>query len=178
MNSFIELLRRRRSVRRYSSRKIEQEKVDILVEAMLRSPSSRSLNPWEFVIVTEKDRLERLAKAKPHGGAFLQGAPLAIVVCADPEQCDVWIEDCSIAAILLHLQATDLGLGSCWVQIRLRDNMEGGSAENYVKKELDLPSSHAVEAIIGIGYPEEEKKGHSYPNLLKERVHYNGYSID
>ena len=119
---FIDLLRARRSIRRFQDRPVEQEKIDILIEAMLRSPSSRGLSPWEFVVVTEKETLVRLSQAKSYGSSFLKNAPLAIVVCADPKKCDVWVEDCSIASILLHLAATDLGLGSCWIQIRLREH--------------------------------------------------------
>lgn len=169
---FIDLLRTRRSVRQFEQRPIEKEKVDLLVEAVLRSPSSRSLNPWEFVVVTDPQTISNLAKAKVHGSSFMKNAPLAIVVCADPGKCDVWVEDCSIAALIAHLAATDLGLGSCWIQIRLRDHDGKVSAEEYIKKLLGLSENTVVEAIIAIGYPKEEKPGHSQSSLLYERVSY------
>ncbi|WP_291317440.1 nitroreductase family protein [Desulfuromonas sp.] len=80
----LSLLEKRRSVRKFSSRPVEGEKTDKILQAMLRSPSSRGLNPWEFVLVTEREPLEELSRAKEHGSAFLAGVPLAIVVCADP----------------------------------------------------------------------------------------------
>ena len=172
---FLELLRKRRSVRQFADRPVEQEKIDSLVESMLRSPSSRSLNPWEFVVVQDKATIEALSKAKPHGASFMKNAPLAIVVCADPEKCDVWVEDCSIASIILHLAAADLGLGSCWVQIRLRENENGGTAEEYIVKQLGLPKGMVVEAVIAIGYSGEEKPGHPKKNLLYDRVHYEKF---
>lgn len=171
---FLDLLRKRRSIRQFQQKPIEKEKVDILVEAVLRSPSSRGLNPWEFVVVTDPRILCDLAKAKAHGSSFMKNAPLAIVVCADPGKCDVWIEDCSIAALLAHLAATDLGLGSCWIQIRLRDHDGGVSAEEYVKRLLGLKENSVVEAIIAIGYPKEDKPGHPPSSLLSERVRYVG----
>jgi nitroreductase len=116
----IELLRRRRSVRKFESRPIESEKIERLTEALLRSPTSRSLTPWEFVLVEDPALLAALSRAKKHGSSFLKGASLGIVVCADAAQCDVWIEDCSIASILVQMTALSLGLGSCWIQIRLR----------------------------------------------------------
>lgn len=173
MESFIDLLRSRRSIRKYEARVVEKEKVETLVETMLRSPSSRGLNPWEFVVVDDADLIGKLSEAKPHGATFVKGAPLAIVVYADPQKSDVWIEDTSIASILLHLAATDLGLGSCWVQIRLRENAGGGSAEDYVKRILNIDESKVVEAIIAIGYPAESKGGHPESKLLMERVRNN-----
>ncbi|HBG20640.1 MAG TPA: NAD(P)H-dependent dehydrogenase/reductase [Desulfobulbaceae bacterium] len=169
---FIDLLRSRRSIRQFLEKPVEKEKIDLLVEAVLRSPSSRSLNPWEFSVVTDPEILEQLARAKAHGSSFLKNAPLAIVVCADPKKCDVWVEDCSIAALIAHLAAADLGLGSCWVQIRLRDHDGGLSAEDYVKRVLGLRSELVVEAIIAIGYAREKKAGHAKSSLLYDRVSY------
>lgn len=172
---FLDLLKKRRSIRRFTAKAVEQEKIDYLVEAMLRAPSSRSLNPWEFVVVTEPQTIAALAQAKSHGSAFMKDAPLAIVVCADPEKCDVWVEDTSITAILLHLAATDLGLGSCWVQIRLREHDSVQSAEQYVAEKIGLKEGLVVEAIIAIGYPDEQKPAHARESLLFERVSYEQY---
>jgi nitroreductase len=171
----LELLRNRRSTRRFQTKDVEREKVDYLIETMLRSPSSRSLQPWQFVVVDEKKTLAALANAKPHGAGFIENAALAIVVCADPEKCDVWVEDCSIAALLLHLAATDLGLGSCWVQIRLRRHESGKPASAYVAELLGLREGMEVEAIVAIGYPAEKKEGHHGDTLLWDRVDFNHY---
>jgi len=171
----IDLLRKRRSVRRFDGRPVEEEKIETLIEAVLRSPSSRGLNPWEFVVVRDREMLSRLAQAKPHGASFIKNAPLAIVVCADPAKCDVWVEDCSIAAILLHLAATDLGLGSCWVQIRLREHGDGRMAQEYVADLLGMPQGMVVEAIIAIGYPAEQLPGHPRLSLQDVKVSFERY---
>ena len=172
---FLELLKKRRSIRQFQNKPVEQEKIDTLVEAMLRSPSSRSLNPWEFVVVTDPRVIGDLSQSKPHGASFMKNAPLAVVVCADPAKCDVWIEDCSIATLLLHLEATDLGLGSCWVQIRKREHNADQTAEAYVKNLLGLKDEMVVEAIVAIGYGKEEKGEHPHSSLLYERVSYERY---
>src|SRR5574340_493146 len=112
------LVRKRRSIRTYTREPVDRESLDLLVEAMLRSPSSRNRQPWEFVIVDDPQLLSKLSEAKEHGSGFLQNAPLGIVVCADSAKSDVWVEDCSIAAILVQMVAQSLGLGSCWIQIR------------------------------------------------------------
>ena len=168
---FIDLLRRRRSIRRYEGRPVEREKLDLIIEAALRSPSSRSLNPWEFVVVTDRELLEKLSRSKAHGSAFLKNAPVGIVVCADPERCDVWIEDCSIASIIIQLTAHDLGLGSCWIQIRKRMHDDKKTAEEYVKEVLGISGNMVVESIIAIGYPSEEKAPHPKRSLQYEKIH-------
>jgi len=172
---FMDLIRARRSIRRYEDRPVAEEKIDLLVEAALRSPSSRGFNPWSFVVVRDKVTLAALAKAKPHGASFLAGAPLAIVICADPTVSDVWVEDASIATLYLHLAATDLGLGSCWIQLRKREHAEGGSSRDYVAEKLALPEGLEVLAIMAIGYPLEEKKPRSAESLQREKVSWERY---
>ena len=109
----ISLIQKRRSIRKFQKKQVGAEKIDTLIEAALRSPSSIGRNPWEFIFVTDQSLLEKLSRAKPHGSAFLKNAPLGIVVCADPDKSDIWIEDSSIAAIFLHLAAESIGLASC-----------------------------------------------------------------
>ncbi len=172
---FLDLLKKRRSIRQFQNKPVEQDKIDALVEAMLRSPSSRSLNPWEFVVVTNPQTIGKLSQSKPHGASFMRNAPLAVVVCADPAKCDVWIEDCSIATLILHLEAADLDLGSCWIQIRKREHSPDQSAEAYVKNLLGIGDEMVVEAIVAIGYSKEEKDEHPHSSLLYERVSYDRY---
>jgi nitroreductase len=172
---FLDLLKKRRSIRQFTVQPVEKEKIDLLIEAMLRSPSSRGLNPWEFVVVTEQEAINDLAKAKLHGSTFMKNAPLAIVVCGDPGRGDVWVEDCSIAALIIHLAATDLGLGSCWIQIRKRDHDGQITAEEYVKKRLAITGNLMVEAMIAIGYPKEEKPEHPLSSLPYDKVSFEEY---
>ena len=98
---FLSLLEKRRSIRKFKHRSIEQDKVDQLIEAALRSPSSMGKNPWRFIVVTDRERLEALSVAKQHGSAFAKNAPLTIVVCADSGISDVWVEDAAIATIII-----------------------------------------------------------------------------
>ena len=172
---FLSLVQKRRSIRQFLDKPVEKEKIDLLMEAALRSPSSRGFNPWEFIVVTDRDLLEKLSKAKTHGASFLENAPLGIVVCADPEKCDVWIEDASIASILLHLAAESLELGSCWIQIRMRMHDQTKTSQEYVQELLNIPQNLNVESMIAIGYPAESKPPHRKENLPYEKVYYNEY---
>jgi nitroreductase len=172
---FLSLIQKRRSIRKYLEKSVEVEKIDALIEAALRSPSSRGFNPWEFVVVTDKTLLEKLSKAKPHGASFLQNAPLGIVVCADPEKCDVWVEDTSIASIVIHLMADSVGLGSCWIQIRKRMHDQTKTADAYIRDLLNIPENLSVESIVAIGYPAEKKPPHRKEELQYKKVHYGLY---
>lgn len=84
-------------------------------------------------------------------------------------------QDSSIASLLLHLAATDLGLGSCRIQVRLREHGDGEMAEDFIKKTLDMPENMVVEAIVAIGYAREEKAGHPKESLHTERIHYEKF---
>ena len=166
----IDLLRTRRSIRTYTDRAIEPEKIDILKEALLRSPSSREIRPWRFYFVDSPETLEALSKSKPHGASFLKNAPLGIVICGEPDRPDVWVEDCSIAALVAHLTAHSLGLGSCWIQIRKRQFDDTTTSEEYIRSTLNLPENLTVEAIVAIGYPGEDKPGVPENNLPADKI--------
>ena len=173
MSDMIELLRKRRSIRKFTREKVDPATVELLIEAVLRAPSSRGINPWEFVLVDDTELLSRLARSKEHGSEFLKNAPLAMVVCADSNKSDVWVEDCAIASIIVQLAALSLGLGSCWVQIRKRMHDGSRFAEEYIRELLDLPEHLKVESIIGIGHPGETKSPVPAEDLQYEKVRRN-----
>lgn len=171
----IEILRTRRSIRKYEKRPIDEKSLKTLKEALLRCPSSRGINPWTFLLVDEADLLAGLSKAKEHGSGFLKNAALAIVVCGDETDSDVWVEDCSIAAIVAHLTAHSLGLGSCWIQIRNRAHTAGKTAEEYVRELLGIPASLRVESIISVGFPGETRTPVPAEKLQYEKIKHNRY---
>ena len=169
----IELIRKRRSIRKYLEKKIETEKIDIMKEALLRSPSSRNIKPLQFIIIDDKKLLIKLSRCKQHGSAFLADAPLAVVVTGDETLTDVWIEDCSIAITFLQLTAESLGLGSCWIQIRQRGHDESRTAEEYISDLLKIPGNYRVEAVVALGYPAEVKVPVSAENLDHTKIKNN-----
>jgi nitroreductase len=172
---FVSQIRRRRSIRKYTEQPVETEKVEQIIETLLRAPTSRGLRPWEFVVVTEKVLLEQLSKLKPHGSSFLENAGLAIVICADPSITETWIEDTTISAIMGQLAAESLGLGSCWVQVRGRNYNSQQSAEAYIAELLNIPANLNIESVISIGYGNEEKPLQETTELQYEKVKLNSY---
>jgi len=145
------------------------------MEAILRPPSSRAFNPWEFIVLDDAKILKDISKCRLHGSEFLGGASMAVAILGDTGRSDTCVEDCSIAAVTLQYAAQSLGLGSCWCQVRMRDHGDGQSAEEFIRKLLGIPGSYLVECIIGIGYPGERKEGHPRESLDWGKVHKNRY---
>jgi nitroreductase len=171
----INLLRKRRSIRKYAEKPIPAAVQNRLKEALLRSPSSRDIKPWRFIFIDDSVLLKELSFSKASGSGFLEKAPLGIAVCGDDKASDVWIEDCSIASILVQMAALELGLGSCWIQIRNRTTADGTSSEAYVRDTLSLPGNFRVLSIIALGYPAEKKRPVSRRKLSFDKVVRNRF---
>ncbi|NDV46962.1 NAD(P)H nitroreductase [Paludibacter sp. 221] len=171
MNSFFELVKTRRSIRKYQDKPVEPEKIKQITTAALMSPASKRSNPWEFVVVQDKDTMQKLSECRPNGSKLLENAPLGIVVVADTTKSDVWFEDASIASIIIQLQAQELGLGSCWVQVYNREKEEGQTASDYICTLLNIPMHYAVLNVVSIGYPDEERKPYDEEKLSYDKIH-------
>jgi len=172
---FFNLIKKRRSIRKFKSMPVEKEKLQQIINAALTAPSSGGFNPWRFIIINKPNLLKKISKAKLHGSSFLKNASLGIVVCGDSDKSDVWVEDTSIASIFIQLAAEALGLGSCWIQIRKREHNNLIDAETYIKNLFMIPDNIRVESVIALGYPDEDKKPHSKESLEIEKIFYNRF---
>jgi nitroreductase len=170
-----ETLLKRRSIRKYKNRSIEKEKIKKILDCVLLAPSSRNIRPCEYIIVENKDMIEKLSLCKKHGSSFLSNSPLAVVVIADKSKSDTWIEDASIASIIIQLEAENIGLKSCWIQIRNRDYNEEIKSNDYVKEILNILDNYTVESIIAIGYPDEEREPYNANEMGYDKIHYEFY---
>mgnify|MGYP006435432743 CR=1 FL=1 len=149
---FHQLINQRSSIRNFTSRPVEHPKVETLKTSILQAPSSKANYPCHFYFVEDSEIINKLSQCKPHGASFIKEAPLIIIVAADPEISDVWIEDAAIATTYAMLEATNLGLGSCWVQIRLRNYNQELSSENYIKNLLEINNELSILSMLAIGY--------------------------
>lgn len=174
-NPALEVLRKRRSIRKYRDIPLRGEEVEVLKEIVLRSPSAHNFKSWEFVFVDDPDLLKRLAEVRGGSSAFLAGASLAIVVLGNEETQDVWVEDASVASVIAQIAAAAMGIGSCWVQIRNREHGPGLSAEDYTREVLGIHLPFRILSIIGLGYPAEEKPEVPAEALRWEKIHLNGF---
>ena len=165
MEQFSDLIKNRRSMRKFTDQELTQEEVVALLKAALMAPSSKRSNCWQFLVVDGKEM----------GAAFLADAAMAVVVMADPLASDVWIEDAAIASIMIQLQAEDLGLGSCWIQVRERFTATGIPSGEYVHTLLDIPLQLQVVSIIAVGHKGMERKPFNEDHLQWEKIHINKF---
>ena len=168
MTAFKDLAQQRRSHRKFTDEDIDGEDLKLILRAALMSPTSNSQRSWQV-------DLEKLADAKNLGSQFLKDAPVAIVVLGDPLQNDCWVEDGSIAAISMQYQAEDLGLGSCWIQMRGRGLDDGTPADTVIRGILDIPENLNCLCILAIGHWTDERKPQSEDKLKWENVHLNKF---
>lgn len=167
----MKLLQHRHSVRSYTGEPVPEEALNQVLEAGLISASSRSLCPWEFIVVRDRGTLEQMSRCRAGGAGMLAGADCAVVVVADEARCDVWIEDCSIAMSNMHLMADAMGLGSCWIQGRLRKAPDGRDTEESLRDLLHFPQGYRLEAILSLGMPAAHAAPRSLDTLDRSKIH-------
>ena len=167
----IDLLKNRRSIRKFTEEKVSKEELEKILKAGLLAPSSMNKKPVEFVVIEDRQTILKLEKCKKFGTVPLKTAPLVICVISDSEISDVWVEDASIASVLIQLEVEKLGLGSTWIQLRNRTCDEGNS-EEVVRKVLSIPQKYGILSLIAIGHKDEDKKPYTDKDLDFSKVHY------
>lgn len=172
MTDILQAAAHRRSIRAYTKEPISEENLKKILQTGLLSPSGRAIRPWEFIVVRSKETLQKLSKCRTAGSGILADADAAIVVLACTDRQDVWVEDCSIAMSLMHLCADSLGVGSCWIQGRLRTAADGSSTEDYLRSIFEFPEKYALEAILSLGMPGQTLPARSPEDADMSKVHW------
>ena len=167
----LKVINSRQSVRVWTEKKVAVSIIKRILEAGMNAPSAGNEQAWQFIVVTEKELLERIAAVHP-GGAYAGKAPCAILVCGDTrleEYKDMWVEDCSAAIENMLLAMHALKLGGVWTGIypqadRVRD----------FRRLLKMPKCVVPLALVPFGYPAKPLK--KRPNRYKKtRVHFNSW---
>lgn len=169
---FSQLINQRRSVRKYKSHPIEQEKLEQVLDAARLAPSAVNFQPWHFIVFTRPDKLDLLHMA--YNREWLKTAPVIILACADHSQS--WKRsidgknsadmDVAIAVDHLTLQAAELGLGTCWVC-----NFD----VQRCAEALNLPGHIEPVAMIPIGYPAAKNASPKKRKLPEEVIHWEAF---
>lgn len=170
--SVLEVIQKRRSIRRYKESPIPEEVLLRVLEATRLAPSAKNLQPWKFIVVKHKELKQKLAEAS-FGQYFMAKAPLVVVACGFPDECyshmgrymKSWPVDVSIALEHLVLQAQEENLGTCWI---------GSFEEKRVKSILRIPENVRVLALTPLGYPDHEPRFRGRKSL-EEIVSYDKY---
>lgn len=165
----IEAIIKRRSLRVFLEKEVEEEKLREVMKAAMYAPTSKSTRAWEFVVVRSPEMKEALSKATPHS-KFVKGASVVVVVCYDNERGYRFREDSSISAEHIHLEAVNQGLASCFVQV-CDAGEPRGSAEPYVKRVLNIPDRYRVQCMMPLGYPGRETRDHDESEFDASKIH-------
>ncbi|MFX1487333.1 MAG: nitroreductase family protein [Promethearchaeota archaeon] len=162
----VDCIRERRSIRKYEQKKVEEEKITVLLDAMRWAPSAGNSQPWEFIIIRDKDLLVKIASEAAYG-SFIADAPLAIAIVTDPRASRWHIVDGSLASQNLQLAAWALGLGTCWIGTMNRES---------VKEILDIPKEKHLLTVFPLGYPAEKpaKSRKSLEELVRNEKRPSG----
>ena len=161
----LEAILSRRSIRHYTSDAIPPEVLQKLLEAGMSAPSACDFQPWQLLVISERKILDEIPSFHNHA-AMLPEAPLAILVCGEPEISRYWQQDCAAAAQNILLAAHALGLGAVWLGLYPRENRIVP-----LRKLLGIPEAVTPLALIAIGYPNEQKPPQG--KFKAEKVHYN-----
>ena len=154
---FLEVIKNRHSVRKFTDAPVEKEILDAIVSVARTAPSSRNSKSTEFMIVEDKDTIAALSQMRDSGSAFMKDAAAVIVILGDESKTDLWVDNCAISAAFVQLAVTAMDLGSCWVHIngrpRLKAEPDGATAEDYVRELLGVKDSRRAYCAIAIGCP-------------------------
>lgn len=166
MGSFEQLCQKRRSIRKYTSHPVEQEKIDYILRCALMAPSSKRTNPWEFIVVRDEAKLRAFADCRTYGSQMFDTAMAAIVIALDTSLSDAWMADGAITAEHILLAAEEQGLGACWCHVYCRE-----ASEELVKQLCGIPDDRTVLCIISLGYKDEERKDYDLAKLRYDKIH-------
>ena len=166
----LEVMRSRRSVRRYTDEKISDEHLKQIVSAALLAPSGHSKYPCEFIVVKNRELLEKMSHCRKGVAKMLEGAAAAVVVVADKDKSDTFVEDSCVAMMSMELLAASLGIGNCWIQVRNREAEDDSPSEDFLRGILDFPENFACQAILSLGYPAKPPKARELDKLNFDKV--------
>lgn len=170
MNDLLKAMSARRSVRTYADRDVSDADLDAILKAGRLGPSGKGIKPYDFIVIRDPQTIQKLVGCRKGGAKMLTTAKDAIAVLGDEDRSDTWIEDDAVAMTQMHLMASYLGLGSCWLQIRLRpSDTEGKSAEDFARDVLGFPKNNRLEAILALGPIDEAPEPHD-PDALDDGV--------
>lgn len=162
---------KRRSTRKFRDEDISKDDLDLILHSALLAPTSMNRKPCNFMVVERKETLKELSECKDMGAGLIAGANKAIVVIADSMVADTWIEDSSIALTYMHLMATELDIGSCWVQTHLRSK-DGKDSEEVVRDILKIDSHYRIVGMLALGYSDDIPQAHDESDLDKSKIHF------
>ncbi len=163
-NSTLESIHTRTSVRSYTSESVSKELLVELVKAGMAAPSAMNKQPWEFIVIQDRETLNKLGEIKPP----VAKAPAAIVVLGNTQLSGSWVLDCSAATENILLAATSMGLGTVWTGAHGNAKFEA-----LIKETLSLPDGIMPLSVIAVGYGDTTPTPKN--KYVESKVHFEKY---
>lgn len=172
VNDTLNTIMTRTSIRNFTSQKVEEDKVEQLLRAGMAAPTAMNCQPWEFVVINDRELLDQLCDSLP-SAKMLKEAQMAIIVCGNMQKAlegdmqSLWVQDASAASENILLAAHAMGLGAVWTGVFPSDNVK------IVRNTIKLPQHIVPLNVIPIGYPKGEYEPKNKWNT--EKIHYNAW---
>jgi len=166
----MDIIYKRRSIRKFTSQPVSKEMIESFIKAGMNAPSAGNEQPWQFVVIDDRNIFNEIMKVHPHT-EMLRTAAVAILVCGDltlETHKGYWVQDCSAATENILLEIASQGLGAVWCGVHPREQRVDG-----IRKLLSLPSHIIPFSLIPVGYPDEQKPPKNI--FSRDRIHYNGW---
>jgi nitroreductase len=166
----LDVIRKRRTIRKFTDQEVSPEQIDLLLEMAMCAPNRLNHQPWHFVVIQDKAKQKEFADfLRVH--SYLEDASAVIVACAVPKASTTWTMDLSAAVENLMIGATALGLGTAWVGSP--DSVTWSMFEEHVRDSLRIPIDVRVVALVSVGYPAQERPAHTKEDRFDPtKVHY------
>lgn len=169
----------RRSVRKFKDTPVESEKIEKLLRAAMQAPSASNQQPWEFIVVTDREKLDTLSEFSPYS-KLIKGAPLRIVVLRRTNAPHPYHADQDLGACCenMLLEAVDIGLGGVWMGAGAEGKREGDERDENIRKVFPMPPTVTPMGVLAFGYPLSDGANHYVDRFDESRIHFNGYRSD
>lgn len=163
----IDAIMSRRSIRKYTEKKIPEETITKLLKTAMNAPSAHNKQPWHFIVIDDHEIMKEITKYHNYS-KMLEQASHAIIVLGDNQiqNTDFWIHDCSAATENILIAANSLGLGAVWLGVHPSEALI-----ERTKKMFNVPVHVIPLGIVSLGFPEETKPPRA--NYNPKRVHRN-----
>ena len=165
----LDVFKKRRSHRQFLNKPVEDEKINEILKAVMFSPSAHHQREWEFIVVKDKLVRQKLSEATKYTSCALESPVVIVLVSPEVHQ---WVEDLSIIGEAIYLEATNQGLGTCWMHIKDLGSIDKPDPEGYVRDLLGIPSDKRVLCFFPTGYPKMDLTEHRDEEFEKDKIHY------
>lgn len=165
----------RRSIRKYDQSKIvDKETLEEILKYSSMGPSYGNAHPISFIVVEDSEKRKKLSEIEMFGTSYIKDVPQLIVIIADTEISKTWVEEGSIAASYLQLQAQEMGLNTSWISLKEGTTQAGQDYQEFVRELFELPKKYSALCIIPIGYGNEKvRKRQDFD--IAEKIHYDKF---